>query len=205
MEKIFEKVATVNEKMIKEVQEYVESKSWFNADDVDSVMCDENGNWIEVVIDGDSITFNRESEITADLGGTYDVERVCSLADFMSNEDVIWEMYDNIINNFQVENDSIYKLFVMAKVGWGGETNMEITKNPAKRAEQIKDMWLVNMAMNDYDTPNADVTNTNSTMVVDVISMDNGSAASLIISWDKITDDEMELVKSQLKRDLTEE
>lgn len=195
MEKIFEKVATVNEKMIKEVQEYVESKSWFNADDVDSVMCDENGNWIEVVIDGDSITFNRESEITADLGGTYDVERVCSLADFMSNEDVIWEMYDNIINNFQVENDSIYKLFVMAKVGWGGETNMEITKNPAKRAEQIKDMWLVNMAMNDYDTPNADVTNTNSTMVVDVISMDNGSAASLIISWEEVTEEEIELFK----------
>lgn len=188
-------VATVNAKMIKEVQEYVESKSWFNADDVDSVMCDENGNWIEVVIDGDSITFNRESEITADLGGTYDVERVCSLADFMSNEDVIWEMYDNIINNLQVENDSIYKLFVMAKVGWGGETNMEITKNPAKRAEQIKDMWLVNMAMNDYDTPNADVTNTNSTMVVDVISMDNGSAASLIISWEEVTEEEMELIK----------
>lgn len=97
MEKFNFKVATVNAKMIKEVQEYVESKSWFNADDVDSVMCDENGNWIEVVIDGDSITFNRESEITADLGGTYNVERVCSLADFMSNEDVIWEMYDSII------------------------------------------------------------------------------------------------------------
>jgi hypothetical protein len=73
--------------------------------------------------------------------------------------------------------------------------NAELTDNPIKRSKQIADGWLVSKALEDYDTPNAIVEEDDCYLTMVVNHLSNDFDSNLVITWDELTDDEVELVK----------
>lgn len=94
-------VATVNAKMLEKVEDYVNLTTDFTTEDVDDVMCNENGDWIEITINGNCITYYHTGEVNIVLGGEYDLKTINTYKDLMESDEEIWGMYDSIINNLQ--------------------------------------------------------------------------------------------------------
>lgn len=103
------------------------------------------------------------------------------------------EKINEKVATVNAQNNSIYKMFILSKsVDDEFESSTELTGTPNKRANQIKDMWLVNMALNGFDTTNPEVEIADSTMVVTIPNW------VLCIYWDELTDDEYDLIKGHI-------
>lgn len=90
---------------------------------------------------------------------------------------------------------NIYKMVVSTRTDDLIMFNAELTDNPIKRSKQIADGWLVSKALEDYDTPNAIVEEDDCYLTMVVNHLSNDFNSKLVITWNKLTDDEIELVK----------
>lgn len=93
------------------------------------------------------------------------------------------------------ENAQIYKMVVSTRTDDFTMVNAELTDNPIKRSKQIADGWLVSKALEDYDTPNAIVEEGDCYLTIFVHHLSNDFDTNLVITWDKLTDNEIDLIK----------
>lgn len=95
--------------------------------------------------------------------------------------------------------EKIYKMVMLEKTDDVISTCSELTATPNKRVADIKEIWLLEKLIQGFDTDNADISEGDSSICISTIHPQDNVSASLAISWDELTDDEMEFVKSQLK------
>lgn len=90
---------------------------------------------------------------------------------------------------------NIYKVMVSARINDFNIVKAELTDDPIKRSKQIADSWLVSMALENYDTPNAIVEKDDCYLTIFVHHLSNDFDANLVITWEELDDNEVELVK----------
>lgn len=90
---------------------------------------------------------------------------------------------------------NIYKMVVSTRTDDFTMVNAELTDNPITRSKQIADGWLASKALEDYDTPNAIVEEDDCYLTIFVHHLSNDFDTNLVITWDMLTDDEIELIK----------
>lgn len=96
-------------------------------------------------------------------------------------------------------NAQIYKMVVLEKTDDVINTCSELTTTPINRVGEIKEIWSLEKLIQGFDMDNADISEGNSSVCISTKHKQDDVYTSLTISWDELTDDEMEYVKSQLK------
>lgn len=96
-------------------------------------------------------------------------------------------------------NAQIYKMVMLEQIDDAISTYSELTTTPDKRVDRIKNWWLMEMLIKGFDTDNADISEGDSVVCINTKHTQDNVKASLAISWDELTNEEMELVKSQVK------
>ena len=76
------------------VIDYITSTTKFTKDDVIEVNVSTNGDWIEITINGSTITFFYNGEVNANLNGKFSVETINALKDVMESGEEIWYMFN---------------------------------------------------------------------------------------------------------------
>jgi len=97
------------------------------------------------------------------------------------------------------ENAQIFKVVVLKKTDNVISTYVELTATPNKRVADIKEIWLLEKLIQGFDTDNADISEGDSSVCINTRHPQDNVSASLVISWDMLTDNETEFVKSQVK------
>ena len=101
-------------------------------------------------------------------------------------------------------NTPIFKVTVISIIkktidGIDGRTidgSSNLTYIPRNRANQFKDMWLVNMSLNGFDTTNPKVTENDDYMIVNI------QDASLTISWEELDEVEYDMIEGYNQQNL---
>ena len=96
-------------------------------------------------------------------------------------------------------NAQIYKMVVLEKTDDVISTHSELTTTPISRVGEIKEIWLLERLIQGFDMANANISEGDSSLCINAKHTEDDVSTSLVISWDELTDDEMEYVKSQLK------
>lgn len=97
------------------------------------------------------------------------------------------------------ENAQIYRMIVLKMTDDVISTSSELTASPHKRADEIKEIWSLEMLLQGFDMDNANISEGDSSVCINTKHTEDDVNASLAISWDELTDDEMEYIKNNLK------
>lgn len=103
------------------------------------------------------------------------------------------------IDKVATENAQIYKMVVLEMTNDVISTYSRLTTTPVSTAGGIKEIWSLEKLIQGFDVDNANIDEGDSSICISTEHTEDDVYASLTISWDKLTDDEMEYVKSQLK------
>lgn len=95
--------------------------------------------------------------------------------------------------------ENIFKMVVLIMTDNVISTYSELTATPNERVEEIKEIWLLEKLIQGFNIDNADISEGDSSVCVSTKHKQDNVSASLAISWDILTDDEMDFVKNQLK------
>lgn len=106
---------------------------------------------------------------------------------------------EKIIKKVATENAQIYKMVMLEMIGDNISTCSELTATPNKRVADIKEIWALEKLIQGFDIDNANISEGDSSICISTRHPQDNVSASLAISWDELTDDEMEYVKNHLK------
>lgn len=93
------------------------------------------------------------------------------------------------------ENAQIFKMVLLKKVGDIISTYSELTITPNKKVEEIKEIWLLENLIKGFDIDNANISEGDSSVCINTRHPQDNVSASLVINWEELTDNEMELIK----------
>ena len=91
--------------------------------------------------------------------------------------------------------EKIYRMVVLEMIDDNISTNSRLTTTPVSTAGGIKDIWSLERLVQGFDVDNANISEGNSSVCVSTKHTQDNVSASLAISWDEITDEEMVLIK----------
>lgn len=94
----------------------------------------------------------------------------------------------------------IFRMVVLEMIDDVIRTSSELTATPNKRAKEIKEIWSLEKLIQGFDIDNANISDGDSSVCVSAKHKQDDVSASLAISWDELTDDEMELIKGVANR-----
>lgn len=100
-----------------------------------------------------------------------------------------------INENVATKNAQIYKMVVLKMTDDVISTSSELTASPHKRADEIKEIWSLEMLLQGFDVDNADLSEGDSSICTSAGHTEDDVYTSLTISWEKLTDDEIDLIK----------
>lgn len=106
---------------------------------------------------------------------------------------------EKIFEKVATENAQIFKIVVLKKTDDVINIYSELTITPNKKVEEIKEIWLLENLIKGFDIDNANISEGDSSVCINTRHPQDNVSASLAISWDELTDDEMEYVKNNLK------
>lgn len=90
----------------------------------------------------------------------------------------------------------IYRMVVLEMIDDNISTCSELTATPNKRAGEIKEIWSLERLVQGFDMANANISEDNSSLCISASHTQDNVSASLAISWDELTDDEIDLIKN---------
>lgn len=93
------------------------------------------------------------------------------------------------------ENAQIFRMVVLEMIGDNISTCSELTATPNKRVGEIKEVWSLERLIQGFDMDNANISEDNSSLCINAKHTEDNVSASLAISWEELTDNEMELIK----------
>lgn len=97
------------------------------------------------------------------------------------------------------ENAQIFKIVVLKKTDDVINIYSELTITPNKKVDKIKEIWSFEKLIQGFDMANANISEGDSSVCINTRHPQDNVSASLAISWDELTDDEMEYIKNNLK------
>lgn len=93
------------------------------------------------------------------------------------------------------KNAQIYRMIVLEMIDDVIRTSSELTASPLKRADEIKEIWSLEKLIQGFDIDNANISEGDSSFSVSTKHKQDDVNASLAISWDELTDNEIDLIK----------
>lgn len=93
------------------------------------------------------------------------------------------------------KNAQIFKMVVLEKTDDVISTYSKLITTPISTAGGIKEIWSLERLIQGFDMDNANISEGDSSVCINVKHTQDNVSASLAISWDKLTDYEMELIK----------
>ena len=102
---------------------------------------------------------------------------------------------EKIFEKVATENAQIFRMVVLEMIGDNISTCSELTATPNKIVGEIKEIWSLERLVQGFDMDNANISEGNSSLCINVKHTQDDVSASLAISWDELTDDEMDLIK----------
>lgn len=94
----------------------------------------------------------------------------------------------------------IYRMVVLEMIDDNISTCSELTATPNERVDEIKEIWFLERLIQGFDMDNANISEGNSSLCINVKHTQDDVSASLAISWDELTDDEIDLIKGVANR-----
>ena len=95
----------------------------------------------------------------------------------------------------------IFRMVVLEMIDDVIRTSSELTATPNKRAKEIKEIWSLEKLIQGFDIDNANISDGDSSVCINNTKhTEDDVYTSLTISWDELTDDEMELIKGVANR-----
>ena len=94
----------------------------------------------------------------------------------------------------------IYRMVVLEMIDDNISTCSELTATPDKRVKAIKEIWSLEKLIQGFDIDNANISDGDSSICINTRHTQDDVSASLAISWDELTDDEIDLIKGVANR-----
>lgn len=96
------------------------------------------------------------------------------------------------------KNAQIYKMVVLEMTNEVISTYSRLTTTPVSTAGGIKEIWSLEKLIQGFDMTNADLSEGDSSICTSAGHTEDDVYTSLTISWEKLTDDEIDLIKDCL-------